>query len=359
MSVVCRFTDGSVVSGHLHIKSVEVPRFFLCHDSPIKDGAASPCKWGHRFSWTFKYLKELDRFTDDIVELSPGVDPRVPIKSDVDVSLGLLRFCQHVSTEIDLVTMFSVACKPFDALNKYELSEKAGFIKISGEVKTMNGTFPKSVEIKLARFVKGVANFLAQAGLDFVSDDAAVEKLHNSLVSFQTGSMFRLEILSGEDILIGYDSKNYSRSAIGTLHKSCMNDKADYLGLYTNNPCVSLAVLRSDAGIEARCLVWTAEDGTTMYDRVYYSHEWMQPIMVEKMVGLGHTCARARVDSGQVCSVKFTHHRFQEYPYLDTFRFLNMAEGRAYGAPDICVLPKAKYIVLATAHGVGVPAENR
>ena len=43
------------------------------------------------------------------------------------------------------------------------------------------------------------------------------------------------EILTGKDILKGYTKANYA-SGWGTLHNSCMADKHDFLGIYTENP---------------------------------------------------------------------------------------------------------------------------
>lgn len=77
-------------------------------------------------------------------------------------------------------------------------------------------------------------------------------------------------ILDGSDILVGYQSKNYSFTGKSSnpLMNSCMNDMLDLVDYYQNLP-VQLLVLKNDEGhILGRSLIWKFENGYLM-DRVY------------------------------------------------------------------------------------------
>ena len=86
--------------------------------------------------------------------------------------------------------------------------------------------------------------------------------MHNKFVTFQSNDNCLITFLSGEKILEGYNRKNYYGEDGGTLHKSCMTNKFNFLNLYTHNPNqIKLAVIYINDKVAARCFVWTTIDG--------------------------------------------------------------------------------------------------
>jgi hypothetical protein len=340
--VCCTFDSGLQVIGTLHIETGP-DRTWICHDDPNKNGSESPNKWGHRFSWYFNYLD--GRYTDEVTGIRP-FNSDLKYKDPV-VQEELSRFLGMQGNQHDLWLVARACLKPFEDYDRYELSDKPGFIRLSGKTKTEKGLFEKNCEIKLSRFISKMSEALAKAGAPTGIDDKFVERVHNNLVAFQSGEYLKVEYLTGRAIEEGYTKDKYSESATGTLHKSCMTDKLDCIGIYTGNKSVSLAVIRSDVGIEARCLVWSF-DGKRYYDRIYYTFEWVATALEKKLVADG--CKRLQ-SCRAVKSVKLERHEFDKYPYLDTFKFLSPSEGRLYFSKNWQLLPPGKYRVLTHADG--------
>lgn len=85
---------------------------------------------------------------------------------------------------------------------------------------------------------------------------------------------FEFEIYSSKDIIRAYQEKNYSYTGLkGMLHRSCMNDYIDTLGIYIDNPeKISLLVLKNkkDNKISGRALIWNLDKPHRIFmDRVY------------------------------------------------------------------------------------------
>jgi hypothetical protein len=344
MTVQCTFTCGTTVMGKLYIDQDD--QMWICHNEPNKDGSQAPSRLGFRFSWTFRYDPDTNRFTDDIRTIAPVVDG-LTFKKDVCVDDTLSQFIEMQGNQSDLWMCMNAAIKPFEDYNSYKLSETAGFIRISGKVQTEKGLFDKSCEVKLARFISKSAESLVKKGVKVGIDDKALERISNNLVAFKSGDYLKMEYLEGEDIIKGYMKTNYSNSATGTIHKSCMTDKLDNLELYTKNRKVKLAVLRSDNGIEARCLVWSS-GGKKYYDRIYHTLEWVVPILEKKLVADG---VKKLTSCRTVKSVKLENHDLDHYPYLDSFKFLDPKEGVLYFARESSMIPSGQYWVLTHTDG--------
>jgi hypothetical protein len=176
--------------------------------------------------------------------------------------------------------------------------------------------------------------------------DAQLESVYNKCVALRSGQLFKLEILKGEDIKKGYTEDLYSPTKRGTLRKSCMNGKLHYLGLYTKNPQVSLAVLRSDLGIEARCLLWE-NDGKKYYDRIYHTDDWMHVVLERGVRELSYESVKDNV----VTTIKLDKVRFRRYPYVDTFFYVNTADRTVTFADSSSQLPSGDYRVLRCTDG--------
>jgi hypothetical protein len=349
MTVTCIFKNGDKIDGIIHVGNNG--KMWICHDAPMRSGDNSPVLWGKSRSWVFRYVPEKDRFTEDVVSVIPTGN--IDFKVGVNISERLQNFLDLYVTRQDVLPFFYAKVKPFEHFLEYDLAETQGMITLGGTVKTANGEFKKKVEVKLSRFIRTTSDKLAESPLysHLRVEDKTVEKTQNSLVSYQSGGLLRLEYLSGDRILEGYTSANYSTSGRSTLHNSCMSDKLSYLSIYTSNPQVRLAVLRSPMGIEARCLVWETESGSYR-DRIYYSQDWIERAMSDRMKSEGHgnLPGKSYSDDMPYVRVRLDSHEHDAYPYLDNLLFLS-GDGHLYAAEDQRSLPPGKYRVLRSTNG--------
>lgn len=343
--VSCTFDCGLVEQGTLHVNG---SKLYFCHDNRAKKGCDSPNLWGHKYSWVFSYDETHDHFTEGIVD----VVPMLANCKMIAVTDRFRRFLSLAKSPCNLMAMMVAKVKPFEQLGDYDLSDKSGFITIKGEVKTANGTFPKSVEVRFSRFLRTVSDRLREEICDIWHvDDRAVESLHNALVAFQSGGLMSLEVLSGERILEGYDQSNYSDTGRSTLHKSCMSGKAQLLDIYVQNPQVKLAVLRTPRGIEARCLLWETESGLYA-DRAYYSQDWIETAIYDRVRDMGYTPVKD-INFDRHCpylKVNLSQSDFEKYPYLDNFFYMDN-DGSLYATSDHSMLPNGGYLVLRSTNG--------
>jgi hypothetical protein len=343
---MCTFRCGLVEFGTIHIEKEN--RFYFCHDNISKSGINSPLLWGHRYSWVFSYSEGHDLFTEDVVSVVPILGE----SKTIQVTDRLRQYLSLAKSPCNLMVFLVAKVKPFEHLCEYDLSDKAGFITLKGEVKTANGTFPKSVEVRFSRFIKTVSDRLREEiGDKWHVDDRAVESIHNSLVAFQSGGLLSFEVLSGERLLEGYDQSNYSDTGRSTLHKSCMSGKAQLLDMYVQNPQVKLAVLRTPSGIEARCLLWETESGLYA-DRAYYTHDWIESAIYDRVRDLGYTPVKD-INFDRHCpylKVNLSQSHFEKYPYLDNFFYMDN-DGSLYATSDSSMLPNGGYLVLRSTSG--------
>jgi hypothetical protein len=308
---------GRVVFGTIHQHQSETNVFWLCHDDRQLDGSTSPDLHGHRFSWVFRCDgKNLDC---DVESLVPIFTDREPVCLDEQIQLLLT----HIDPQVLSTVRFNNAA--FPDYSQVSMSTRPGFFLLSGKVTTKAGTFDKKVEIKVSRYLKKVSDCAVEVE-GFHSPkltDDQIESIFNKFVAFSSGQMFKFEVLKGDNIKKGYTRDEYSPNQRGTLHKSCMTDKLDSLGLYTRNPQVSLACIRSQNGIEARCLLWKAEDGRVYSDRVYYTDEWMKDLLSMRLKEMScipvQECNHAVIKLDRVRWLRY-------YPYVDSFFWLSIAD---------------------------------
>lgn len=321
-SVIC-ILRGTPVPGKLEI---QYDRLWICHNHSDFRGSEAERLWGKNYSWTFNY--ENGRFTDEVTALIP-LSGDLDIRDSISLSNELKVLIQLLPFQTGSL-FFHCATKPYEKYTNFELSSKPGFIKMQGLVDTIVGRRNKTVEVKLARFLKTVSTTINHEL--FQLSDSEIEKAHNICVSLQQGSLFKLDFFEGEDIKLGYSKANYSNSNISTLQKSCMTDKFDLLELYTKNPeVVKLAYLKSDHGIEARCLVWNI-DGVFHFDRIYYSSDWICEILKTKLLELGFLDLSAEISKNDVLKVSIKNYSFDYYPYVDSFKYLSKKRRKLYAS---------------------------
>lgn len=347
--VDCLFEDGVIIRGSLHVMSST--RFFICHDHPTKrHGSSSPEMYGHLSSWVFNY-QDHDTFSEDVVSINPAY-PSLEVKA-ITISQEFKRFLDVLGNR-DIEYALRISVKSFEQLNSFAISDKPGYIFLSGEVETANGTQEKKVEIKLSRYIKKIATLIDKSEADIKINDSLIEKVYNKYVAYQKGENFKLEILKGQDILRAYTSSEYVRSQ-GTLRKSCMSDKLSLLRLYTDNKEISLATLSSDNGFVARCLIWEI-DGKYYFDRIYYSTDWIEQVLEKLLLDKGYTKLLTYFSSfpgEKNLSIKLQNTDYDVYPYLDSFKYL-LGDTLYYRNEEYSLnrtLPEGKYKVLVRTGG--------
>lgn len=139
-------------------------------------------------------------------------------------------------------------------------------------------------EIKLGRFLSKIAKSYYRKNYDGKSTSQQIEQCIDIYKSWYKLTKLKFKFLKGSDILKGYDRENYTNSDYGMLHSSCMNNKFDYLKLYTENPDkVNLLVLvDEDDKIYGRALVWRLDNKKYHFmDRVYGANNYINNIFNE------------------------------------------------------------------------------
>lgn len=198
----------------------------------------------------------------------------------------------------------------------------------------------KKQESRVGRMIKRVVSV---AGGDF-SDKQYEEFVteFKSKVELSKNKFRNFEIVSGEDVKKFYYEGNYDNNKKSTLQNSCMRYSKcqDYFGIYVDNPSIcQLLILRSEFDlnkISARALIWHLSDGKKMIDRVYYSREQELILYQEWAKENGYYYQDKSGDfyspSGEReedldPEVNLIKYEFDDYPYMDTFKYLNRNTG--------------------------------
>ena len=161
-------------------------------------------------------------------------------------------------------------------------------------------------------------------------------------VSIQKNRELLFELVDGEQIRHFYHRDRYDWSKEYTLHNSCMRYPKcqKYLDIYVVNPKVcKLLILKSPDNPEliiARALVWTLDNGDIFMDRIYYTYESDVKLFKDYAIKNG-CCYKQKQESSSHSkiewnpekvregdlTVKLEHYWFDDYPYMDTIKFLN------------------------------------
>ena len=226
----------------------------------------------------------------------------------------------------------------------YDLQKK----EIEDEGKVLHTTFEEWVErvaiseealpwknqrtdLYIGRFVNRVSEKGSQK-LDPTEIERFVNTYKAKFDSFKSGES-RFEEVSGEVIKHWYHQNNYE-AVKGQLGNSCMCKLScqSFFKIYTENPEVcSLLILKSEEDydkIAGRALVWKLSDGRTYMDRVYTVRDSDAQLFDEyanKRGWLNEDSMGHRDFIKMI--VKLKHWKFEEYPYMDTFKCLNVSEG--------------------------------
>lgn len=168
--------------------------------------------------------------------------------------------------------------------------------------------------------------------------DHEIEKLVNHLKAQASDGEF--EVVSGEDIAYWYDGRRYNNEVeLGTLSSSCMRDSSckDSLDIYVKNPDkVKMVILTKDDLLIGRALVW---DDKWM-DRIYGTDSIASAFKTFAKEKGWHAKSSQNSDPDQgwihpetgesyneVVTIELETN-FDEYPYADTFCYLDRSNGK-------------------------------
>lgn len=173
---------------------------------------------------------------------------------------------------------------------------------------------------------------------------------------------FRFAVVRGGEIAKYYQYDTYA-SESGSLGASCMKYEKcqEYMYIYTlNQGSVSMLVMLDDRDrVLGRALLWDLGERKVM-DRIYtIRDEKYRFHFVQWAEENGHLCKKSQnwfdtmnfQGGGKThtlkLEVKLGRHRFEYYPYMDTFKFYNKDTGTLYN-----YLPESEPVrVLCSAEG--------
>jgi len=217
---------------------------------------------------------------------------------------------------------------------------------------------PSRNTIKVCKFIKKLIPGIS---------DAEVEDFVNSFKSSSIANMLEVKLVSGKDITYWYDSQNYE-SIKGSLGNSCMAGK-DFFELYEKNPDVcQLAIIQRDGKLIARALVWKVEsdnpDISYYMDRPYaimdhyikFLTDWAQKRdMAVWSRSYGEVTFRGERIYPKM-KVKVNKLKYEDYPYLDTFRRYDYKKGYLHNDSSS---RKRGYTLTSTVGGHGINKRTR
>lgn len=194
-----------------------------------------------------------------------------------------------------------------------------------------------------------------------------IENFSTLYKAYSNKKEFDFKIVSGEEIKKYYYYETYANSG-GSLGNSCMkyNKCQNYFDIYTENTQVKMLIMtppKSDM-IVGRALLWSI-DSTNIMDRVYTiqdedylphfkkwakdngylykTHQnWGSTTLFESELGT----IEMQID------IQLDNHSFTKYPYLDTFKWLDLQTGKLSNyRPQHFNTNTTNYILLSSADG--------
>ncbi len=203
-------------------------------------------------------------------------------------------------------------------------------------------TSPHRMEVKAGKFVNKMMT--RECFLTFSIKDKDIERFVNLLKAESTkydDSYFK--IVEGRDINTYYSYKHYhsvENEHKGTLWTSCMrqDDKYDFFNLYSDSSKMLVLFDKNDK-VMARALLWnaTSADKSVDYkimDRIYYYND-SDVILFKKWAAENGHISKFHQDAHTPflfdiggspkeleLQVLLERSSYDNYPYLDTFKFL-------------------------------------
>ena len=227
-----------------------------------------------------------------------------------------------------------------------------------------SGVFTKSRnEVGLGRFVNKLfpGKYSSKEVEEFVNSfKASLEK---------TGEHF--DLVEGDDIEFWYNSDNYKEKS-GTLGSSCMAQKRNLFGIYTQNQDVcKMLILKEDDKIIGRALVWKLkslniskdEDPGFFMDRQYtikesdvqkFRNYAIDKGWAYKSYNNHHSFGTININGENrnvLMSVQVKDKDYNRYPYMDTFRRYDVSNGILHNDDEQENQYEGQYILEDTGGG--------
>lgn len=215
-------------------------------------------------------------------------------------------------------------------ISKYNhLREGEGGYLIYGE---------KGNQVRYGKFVNMILD-MVYGGNPYKNErQQEVERTVDIYKSKFSTSQYRISILNGDDIKLGYDTRYQSQTTSTMLSQSCMNNKLDILKLYTINPdkIYLFVVTNGDGKIISRNLMWRLNKyNNFVFDRVYAIDNYIRKTVedlarnenwvvynegqgIQEIIKLDSE-GNSKIVDGRNLFIKLNFKGVQYYPYLDTF----------------------------------------
>ena len=256
----------------------------------------------------------LEQFKDESQVASLILHKRLPKEDVVDNNVNFISISDSDKTKISYLTE--------DRIEKISQSSTDDY-----------WTTSKRFHCKPGAFVTKLFKCISQK---------EIEKFSNLYKAFSDKKDFTIEIISGQEIAKYYDQETYSSNS-GTLGNSCMKYSRcqRFFKIYTENPdVISMLIMKSPTGsLIGRALIWNI-DGQKVMDRIYTIQD-DEYIVFFKQWALRNNCIfkthqnwnhTLQFDSKEETKeykfvVKLKKFNFDYYPYLDTFKWINLNDG--------------------------------
>ena len=211
----------------------------------------------------------------------------------------------------------------------------------SDRMKTIN---PDIYWTSPSRFQAKPGAFISKVFKNIPSKE--VEKFSNLFRSQALKPAFNFEIVGGQSIKEYYHYQSYSRNE-GTLGASCMKHDGcqPFLNIYVDNKDIvsMLVMLDDEKRLMGRALLWNF-DSYKIMDRIYttcdenllfYFKQWAtrNGYLFKSEQNWYNTLFFEQIGSKRQelrMEIKLKNGQFRQYPYMDTFKFLDTKTGFLY-----------------------------
>lgn len=179
-------------------------------------------------------------------------------------------------------------------------------------------------EMKIGKFLKRIDEKLSDKEIElFVNKYKALYRERTSCT---------LTLVTGPEIKHWYDQANYAHSnsnprnnGLGQLGASCMRYSMNVFDLYVENPEVcQLLILqgKDETKILGRALIWKLKNGSYYMDRVYAHYD--SDVHIFRKYADERGWAKHSFNTMPNMSVALTKSKFKNYPYMDSFQYINL-----------------------------------
>ena len=217
--------------------------------------------------------------------------PHIIRNHSINISNNFLTYLESIynTDNINIINCKSIRILADFLLNresnvKFNLLNEKIFKGVKSIKELPDGyvNFNGNQQMKLGRILNGIWKIINN--VNSYDESYYIERVINIYKSWNYNKKeFNFKYLEGADILNGY-SRNKQIYNSSTLRGSCMNDKFNYLKLYTKNiDKLSLLVLIDKLGhIHGRALVWELDDPSLVFmDRIYVSKDSIENVFIK------------------------------------------------------------------------------